>query len=264
MIQAVTTYIKVITAVCILHSSLHWKASGQTVSQRDEVIEWYPNLKELHMNWTFNHIVGSDVYTECWSLSMWNISSSNTIINLGQNCPLEVQLGVNIFLWLDPSFVNRRRNLVKVSEAEFTNCSQRVFPKIKLLIGERAKGRQQINPMWLSVGKHFLVEVQDDAPPLCRIGLQINLTVKPEYCKASNDSALCSSHGKCQTQPWQAAYYCHCQLPYTGLYCEEYDACSARPCLNGGTCADRKEGLEGRDHDCTCPPQFSGMLLFMF
>ncbi|XP_069742223.1 protein eyes shut homolog isoform X2 [Narcine bancroftii] len=259
VIRSGSTYFKVITAVCILHSFQNCRANERTVHQRDEGIEWSTDIKKLHINWTQTN-TNSDVDTECWSLSMWNISFSNIIINLDQNCPLEVQLGVTIFLLPDLSVVMHGRNLANVSRAEFTNCSMRQFPKTQLLFGGRVQSTQQIHPKWLTIGTHFLVEVQNDGLPLCRLGLRINLTVKPENCRAFHNSELCSSHGKCQTQPWQAAYYCHCHPPYTGLFCEEYDACSIGPCLNGGTCIDMKEGLDGNGYDCTCPPQFSGVL----
>ncbi|XP_038656647.1 protein eyes shut homolog isoform X3 [Scyliorhinus canicula] len=258
MIRTTTILFHVITAVSVWHSSPNWKVSGQTICQREKVTEWQPDLQNVYVNWTLAQNVCSEFYTECWGFSTQNISPGNPVVNLAQNCPLDLQLGVNVYISLDPSFEKRGMIVANASEAEFTDCTNRGFSSAQLLFGGRAKGTQQIDPKWLTAGTHYLVEVQDEGPPLCRLGLRLNVTVKPEHCRAFNNATFCSGHGKCQTEPLQAAYFCHCQHPYTGFLCEEYDACSVRPCLNGGICADKKEGLDGQRYDCACPPQYTG------
>lgn len=52
----------------------------------------------------------------------------------------------------------------------------------------------------------------------------------------------------------QSTFFCECEDGYTGIFCEEFDACHRRPCHNNGTCTDVRQGGEGRNFTCTCPP----------
>ncbi len=52
----------------------------------------------------------------------------------------------------------------------------------------------------------------------------------------------------------QSTFFCECEDGYTGIFCEEFDACHHRPCRNNGTCTDVRQGGEGRNFTCTCPP----------
>ncbi|GCB62289.1 hypothetical protein scyTo_0007203, partial [Scyliorhinus torazame] len=101
-----------------------------------------------------------------------------------------------------------------------------------------------------------MISVKDDTDCVFPLGTVVRLSSILLLHLNKWNIRVC--HGKCQTKPLQAAYYCHCQHPYTGFLCEEYDACSVRPCLNGGICADKKEGPVGHRYDCACPPQYTG------
>lgn len=48
---------------------------------------------------------------------------------------------------------------------------------------------------------------------------------------------LCRNSGQCLDAG--NVHYCHCQIGYTGSYCEEQvDECTPNPCQNGATCTD--------------------------
>lgn len=48
---------------------------------------------------------------------------------------------------------------------------------------------------------------------------------------------LCHNSGQCLDAG--NVHYCHCQVGYTGSYCEEQvDECTPNPCQNGATCTD--------------------------
>lgn len=51
----------------------------------------------------------------------------------------------------------------------------------------------------------------------------------------------------------QSTFFCECEDGYTGIFCEEFDACHHRPCRNNGTCTDVRQGGEGRNFTCSCP-----------
>uniref|UniRef100_A0A3B4X5A0 Delta/notch-like EGF repeat containing n=1 Tax=Seriola lalandi dorsalis TaxID=1841481 RepID=A0A3B4X5A0_SERLL len=93
------------------------------------------------------------------------------------------------------------------------------------------------------------------------VTLRLNLTVKASSCVEPGSSfsdPQCSGKGKCITQPSESTFFCECEDGYTGIFCEEFDACHHRPCHNNGTCADVRQGGEGRNFTCSCPPGYEG------
>ncbi|RXN20906.1 delta and Notch-like epidermal growth factor-related receptor [Labeo rohita] len=53
-------------------------------------------------------------------------------------------------------------------------------------------------------------------------------------------------------------FYCQCDDGYSGIFCEEFDACHLKPCENNGTCTDLRQRDEGQNYTCTCQPGFEG------
>ncbi|XP_046891949.1 delta and Notch-like epidermal growth factor-related receptor [Hypomesus transpacificus] len=93
------------------------------------------------------------------------------------------------------------------------------------------------------------------------VTLRLNLTVKASSCVEPGSrfsDPQCSGKGKCITQPPVNTFFCECEDSYSGIFCEEFDACHLRPCRNNATCTDQRQGDEGRNYTCTCPPGFEG------
>ncbi|XP_063350035.1 delta and Notch-like epidermal growth factor-related receptor [Pelmatolapia mariae] len=108
---------------------------------------------------------------------------------------------------------------------------------------------------------YFLSVIRVGAPTAPEVTLRLNLTVKASSCVEPGSSfsdPQCSGKGKCITQPSESTFFCECEDGYTGIFCEEYDACHHRPCRNNGTCTDIRQGGEGRNFTCTCQPGYEG------
>uniref|UniRef100_A0A667WU45 Delta/notch-like EGF repeat containing n=1 Tax=Myripristis murdjan TaxID=586833 RepID=A0A667WU45_9TELE len=108
---------------------------------------------------------------------------------------------------------------------------------------------------------YFLSVVRVGSPTAPEVTLRLNLTVKASSCVEPGSrfsDPQCSGKGKCITQPSESTFFCECEDGYTGIFCEEFDACHHRPCHNNGTCTDIRQGDEGRNFTCTCPPGYEG------
>jgi len=62
---------------------------------------------------------------------------------------------------------------------------------------------------------------------------------------------ICWCVFKCESQD---TFYCQCDDGYSGIFCEEFDACHLKPCENNGTCTDLRQRDEGQNYSCTCQP----------
>ncbi|MEQ2295502.1 hypothetical protein AMECASPLE_015136 [Ameca splendens] len=108
---------------------------------------------------------------------------------------------------------------------------------------------------------YFLSVIRVGAPTAPEVTLRLNLTVKASSCVEPGSSfsdPQCSGKGKCITQPSESTFFCECEDGYTGIFCEELDACHHRPCRNNGTCSDVRQGGEGQNFTCTCQPGMFG------
>ncbi|OWK12775.1 PID1 [Cervus elaphus hippelaphus] len=50
----------------------------------------------------------------------------------------------------------------------------------------------------------------------------------------------------------EATFSCNCDDPYTGTFCEEFDACQKKPCQNNASCLDAKQKQDGGNFTCVC------------
>uniref|UniRef100_A0A3Q3IKF7 EGF-like domain-containing protein n=1 Tax=Monopterus albus TaxID=43700 RepID=A0A3Q3IKF7_MONAL len=108
---------------------------------------------------------------------------------------------------------------------------------------------------------YFLSVLRVGTPTAPEVTLRLNLTVKASSCVEPGSSfsdPQCSGKGKCITQPSESTFFCECEDGYTGIFCEEYDACHHRPCRNNSTCTDVRQGDEGRNFTCNCAPGYEG------
>uniref|UniRef100_A0A8C7Y617 Delta/notch-like EGF repeat containing n=1 Tax=Oryzias sinensis TaxID=183150 RepID=A0A8C7Y617_9TELE len=108
---------------------------------------------------------------------------------------------------------------------------------------------------------YFLSLIRVGAPTAPEVTLRLNLTVKASSCVEPGSSfsdPQCSGKGKCITQPSESTFFCECEDGYTGIFCEEFDACHRRPCRNNGSCTDVRQGGEGFNFTCTCQPGYEG------
>lgn len=114
----------------------------------------------------------------------------------------------------------------------------------------------------LSLGhNYFLSVLRVGTSTNEEVTLHLNLTVKASSCVEPGSrfsDPQCSGKGKCVTQPSVSTFFCECDDSYSGIFCEEFDACHLRPCRNNGTCSDLRQGDEGRNFTCTCPSGFEG------
>ncbi|XP_056906327.1 delta and Notch-like epidermal growth factor-related receptor [Takifugu flavidus] len=113
----------------------------------------------------------------------------------------------------------------------------------------------------LVLGQNYFISfLHVDTPTSMELVLRLNLTVKASTCVEPGLPDLgdlhCSGKGKCVTEPTKSSFFCECEDGYTGSFCEEFDACHSRPCSHNGTCTDIKQGLDGRNFTCTCPPGY--------
>uniref|UniRef100_A0A4W4FPV2 EGF-like domain-containing protein n=1 Tax=Electrophorus electricus TaxID=8005 RepID=A0A4W4FPV2_ELEEL len=95
----------------------------------------------------------------------------------------------------------------------------------------------------------------------CIVTVRLHLKMKPSGCMepgSTFSNPQCSGRGKCITKPSVSTFYCQCEDRYTGIFCEEFDACNVKPCENNGNCTDLRQGDEKHNYTCTCPPGFEG------
>uniref|UniRef100_A0A8C2DUE4 Delta/notch-like EGF repeat containing n=1 Tax=Cyprinus carpio TaxID=7962 RepID=A0A8C2DUE4_CYPCA len=93
------------------------------------------------------------------------------------------------------------------------------------------------------------------------VTLRLHLNVKTNNCVEPGSGfsdPQCSGKGKCITHSSVDTFYCQCDDGYSGIFCEEFDACHLKPCENNGTCADLRQRDEGQNYTCTCQPGFEG------
>ncbi|XP_007251656.3 delta and Notch-like epidermal growth factor-related receptor [Astyanax mexicanus] len=108
---------------------------------------------------------------------------------------------------------------------------------------------------------YFITVLRVGSPSGPEVTVRMQLIVKASSCTEPGSGfsdPQCSGRGTCITQPSVNTFYCQCEDGYSGIFCEEFDACHTKPCENNGTCTDLRQGDEGRNYTCTCPPGFEG------
>ncbi|VTJ84086.1 Hypothetical predicted protein, partial [Marmota monax] len=244
----------IILILVVLHSSF---TNGKITCKWQLVQEWHPQPSTYVVNWTLTDNICTDFYRDCSVLGV--NTKMNILLNqvVPQICPLQIQLGDILVISSDPSLQFSKINLMNVSEASFIDCVQNTTAEDQLLFGCKLKGIHTVNPQWLSVGTHYFITVMASGPSLCQLGLRLNVMVKQQFCQESLSSEFCSGQGKCLSEVWKKTYSCHCQTPFYGKYCQEYDTCYFGPCKNNGSCINKREKRGKEDYECICHPPFT-------
>uniref|UniRef100_A0AAY4C9Q3 EGF-like domain-containing protein n=1 Tax=Denticeps clupeoides TaxID=299321 RepID=A0AAY4C9Q3_9TELE len=114
----------------------------------------------------------------------------------------------------------------------------------------------------LHMGHDYYISVLHlGTPDSPEVTLRLHITRKASSCVEPGSSfsdPQCSGKGKCITQPSVETFYCECEEGFSGIFCEEFDACHLKPCENNGTCSDLRQGVDGHNFTCVCPPGFEG------
>uniref|UniRef100_A0A8C5HVQ8 EGF-like domain-containing protein n=1 Tax=Gouania willdenowi TaxID=441366 RepID=A0A8C5HVQ8_GOUWI len=180
---------------------------------------------------------------KCLNLdSVWfifeNIQTKNVVVIVNAS-------GVPV-LWLVNEDGFLRSSIVNGTTMEFLQATDGlVVPDQSLPLGQN----------------YFLSVIRVGAPTAPDVTLRLNLTVKASSCVepgSSFNDPQCSGKGKCITQPSESTFFCECEDSYTGIFCEEFDACHHRPCRNNSTCTDVRQGDAGRNFTCTCQQGYEG------
>ncbi|KAK3548001.1 hypothetical protein QTP70_001661 [Hemibagrus guttatus] len=120
-----------------------------------------------------------------------------------------------------------------------------------------------ISDQLLPLGHNYFITVlRIGTPSGLEVTLRLQFTVKSTSCMepGSNFSdPQCTGRGKCITQSSVSTFYCQCDVGYSGIFCEEFDACYTNPCENNGTCSDITQRHERHDYTCTCLPGYHGL-----
>lgn len=68
----------------------------------------------------------------------------------------------------------------------------------------------------------------------------------------------CVNGGTCVTGTTPSTFQCRCIRGFTGTMCEQVDACWNNPCRNGGSCVNQPLGADDSQYSCSCRPGFTG------
>lgn len=235
----------------------------QTFCKRNTTSEWQMQPKVHMVKWSLTQNICSDFYTDCWNVDSDQQTNAieNVALHYPQICPLQLQLGDTLFITSEPSFQPRGMNLANVSLEEFLQCPRETeIPQKQLVFDCRLSGMHQMDPKWLGIGTHYFAEVPTQGPLLCKLGLRLNITVKPHLCQRSPSAPFCSGRGKCLSHIWDEVFACRCHQPFSGQFCQEYDVCVRKPCYNNASCIGQsKQGEhDSESYKCICPPLFAG------
>uniref|UniRef100_A0AAR2KS92 Protein eyes shut homolog n=1 Tax=Pygocentrus nattereri TaxID=42514 RepID=A0AAR2KS92_PYGNA len=236
------------------------QVSSQVICPRPLHHEWQPQLRNITLRWTLAENTCSSV-DQCWNgLLKRKQHWTNQSYAFPQLCPLEVQLGDALFAFPDRTLEQYGVNLINLSKEEFESCSTEQVQSKHFIFAAFMKGGMQVGPKWLSPGIHYFAATHKGSSQLCQLGLRLGVVVKEQCCQDSPLLRLCSGHGVCRANVGQLAYGCRCNRHYSGPFCEDFDACSEKPCLNGATCVSNSTAEPSRpSYECLCPPRFTGV-----
>ncbi|XP_067277909.1 protein eyes shut homolog [Pseudorasbora parva] len=242
---------------CVIDGTVY----GQVTCRRATSREWHTQPKNISVRWTLMENTCSSL-TQCWNRQtetngyLWTTGP----YNFPQLCPLDLQLGDVMLVSADRKLQQYGIQLINVSKEEFENCLILEPRKEQLVFANSINGTLQVESKWLTSGMIYFMVVHRGSSHLCRLGLRIALLVKPQHCQSSPLLRLCSGKGQCKTTFKDDSFSCQCHKPFSGQYCENADGCYERPCLNGGTCVNKRTAFtELPPYECLCLAPFTGV-----
>lgn len=241
---------------CVIDGTVY----GQITCRRATSREWHTQPKNISVRWTLMENTCSSL-TQCWNKQtetngyLWTTG----LYHFPQLCPLELQLGDVMFVSADRMLEQYGIHLISVSKEEFEKCLILEPRKEQLVFANSINGTLQVESKWLVSGMNYFVVVHRGSSHLCRLGLRIALLVKPQHCQSSPLLRLCSGKGECKTTVKDDSFSCQCHKHYSGRYCENVDGCYEQPCLNGGTCVNKRTAYTDLPpYECLCLTPFTG------
>ncbi|XP_023388704.1 delta and Notch-like epidermal growth factor-related receptor [Pteropus vampyrus] len=150
--------------------------------------------------------------------------------------------------------------LWKVTATGFQQCSLIDGRSVTLL---QAPGGLVLLEEMLALGQNHFIGFVNDSVTKSIVALRLTVVVKASTCVPGVSHASdveCSGRGRCTTKPSEATFSCHCDEPYVGTFCEEFDACQRKPCQNSASCVDAKEQQDGSNFTCVCLAGYTGEL----
>ncbi|XP_064638797.1 delta and Notch-like epidermal growth factor-related receptor [Lineus longissimus] len=235
-----------ILIIGIIHHGLGTDDTNFTLCDVPPVGEvWeFHRTEPLEIEWGYGKMT-CNTATSCFHLNV-----SKEILMVPQIMPVVVQQGTKISFMVSPSMsVGFSMTPYMVTEEGFRECS---FSKGRPLV-ETDVTSIEIEDYHLSVGQNYFIAKTNDSLFQCRLGLRLNVTVKPNHCSPSDIVDNCNNRGHCVTQLHDKTYTCSCCPGARGRYCEDTDACYSAPCLNGATCTNN-----GTDYSCSCILGYTG------
>uniref|UniRef100_A0A8C4XFM1 EGF-like domain-containing protein n=1 Tax=Erpetoichthys calabaricus TaxID=27687 RepID=A0A8C4XFM1_ERPCA len=231
--------------------------TGHIVCRRQSVSEWHSSPQRISMNWTENTCL--EDFTECWAnQSEWAHPEFSSKVTIPQICPLQVQLGDQIFISNPESHQTLQTTIVKVPLDEFLSCSKTTYSNSDLTFENSVQGWHKFDTNQVGPGTYYFIGMQAEDSGLCQSGLRLNVTVRDQHCRDPPQTTLCSANGICRAHIWQKDYKCLCNEHYFGKFCENVDVCWKKPCLNGAI--NNFFDLFAWFVQCHCPPGWTGEL----
>ncbi|XP_030628115.1 protein eyes shut homolog [Chanos chanos] len=240
------------------------RVHSQVICSRATSREWHTQPQSNNVKWTLTENTCSSA-AQCWS-EQWAGEGEQHEFSAAQSygfpqlCPLQLQEGDTLFTFADNTLEELGINLINASQEVFDTCFLEELKSEQFLFANNMNGSLQVDSKLLSPGIHYFIALHRGSFQLCKLGLRLIVHVKEQRCQSSPLLRLCSGNGVCKTGIWDDAYSCHCNKPYSGVFCEHFDACSQYPCSNGATCLNK--GLSNRSHttyECVCPSDFTGV-----
>lgn len=229
----------------------------QTVCNRQASLEWHIKKHTIRMNWTLTGNICRSA-SDCWDFQRGDGMSEGQF-NFPQICPLQLQHGDKLLMSSDETLRSYGIKILNVSKHNFESCSTSGSLKNQFLFPHNVNENEHVDAKWLAPGHHYFIALHDGDAQLCKLGLRLNVSVKPHLCQPSPLLRFCSGNGACQTGLWDGAYHCQCHHHYSGRFCEKFDVCLDNPCANKGVCLSNGSiDPNNRTYKCLCPPHFTG------
>ena len=232
---------------------------GQITCHHEHVTEpahWRNGSKFFVVPWLIEKVCSS--HEECYGIPS-GTNEKDHLFDQVQLCPVEVQTGdqVTLITPAEESFFTLKP--VNVSADIWETCPSSSYPSEQILYNSsNLNANISLPERFLLPGVVYIAQIRNGFISDCELGLRVQILVKDNLCYESENGSFCSGHGDCVSHIKEPHYTCLCETSFTGMYCDEYNACITAPCKNGGTCVDHNEGIFGTNFSCQCSEESAG------